>query len=289
VNDDDPGGLFVEPLLLDTEAPAPPDPPESAEERARAWPARRIAAAELIWGDDFVLPGHADYTLRVARPLELSPALSLLDLSSGLGGGTRALAEHSGVWITGLERDGDLAEEAHERSREANIEKKAPVRAFDPSDFELKKRSFDCMIARELFYSIADKERLFGVLQRGLKDRGQLAFTDYVLGSQPPSQSFEDWAGGEQLPCYPVSVDALVGLLKSLHFECRVVTDDSDAYRADVVAAWSRLAENMENDSIPRHLLARVVAEADRWGRFLRVLDRSELRVYRFHAVYRQG
>lgn len=287
--DNDQPGRLGEPLLLDTKAPSERDFPESAAERAKLWPIRRIEAAELIWGEDALLPGGADYSVTLAKPLGLTAALSLLDLTGGLGGSTRALAQAFGVWVTGLERDGDLAREAHARSTQAKLEKKAPVREFDPDNLELKRQAFDCIFARELFYTIADKKRLLMALQSGLKDRGQLLFTDYVLGPQPQGASFRKWADGERLPCYPVALELLQSLLESLHFDCRIAADDSDTYRTYVMAAWTRIAEELESGRIPRHLLSRVVEEAERWARFVDVLNEGEMRVYRFHAFYKQG
>jgi SAM-dependent methyltransferase len=279
-----------QPLLLDTEAPPleERDWPESAQERAKLWPIRRIEAAELIWGRDCILPGGAEYTMQLATPLGLTPALSLLDLAAGLGGGTRGLAESFGVWVTGLERDDDLATEGQDRSKRAKLDKKAPIRRFDPNDFELKKRSFDCMFARESFYAVADKQPFFATLQRGLKDRGQLLFADYLLGPQPPGDAFGKWAEAERQPSYPMQLDELTALLESLNFDCRIAQDDSEVYKTHVMAAWSRIAAELQGGSIPRHLLGRVVEEAERWARFVHVLNAGELRFYRFHAFYRE-
>jgi SAM-dependent methyltransferase len=283
--------IFAEPLLLDMQAPDEPEPadgpPESPADRAKVWSPRRIAASELVWGQDCLLPGGTEYTVEIARPMGLSSAASLLELGSGLGGGSRALAQSFGVWVTGLERDADLASEALGRSRHAGYEKKAPVRGFDPQDFELQVQSFDCMFSRELFHTVADKRTLFVSLRHGLKDRGHIVFTDYVRGAQPLGQPFHDWAAGERLPSYLVSTDELVDLLQSLDFDCRTVADDSGPYRADAVDTWGRLAVEMEEERIPRHLLSHVVAEADRWGRFLRLLAEDQVRVCRIHAVYR--
>ena len=288
--EEDAPDLAAEPLLLDTEAPPiERDWPESAEERAKLWPVRRIEAAELIWGRDCILPGGADYTLLLAKPLGLSPAVSLLDLAAGLGGGARAMAEHFGVWVTGLERDPDLAADAEHRSKRSKFGKKAPVRRFDPGNFELKKRSFDSIFARELFYSIDDKEALFRTVQSGLKDRGQLLFTDYVLGAQEPGAAFAKWLEGERQPSYPMPLAELTGLLERLDFDIRICEDESEIYRGHVMAAWSGLAAELQNGTIPRHLLARVVEEAERWARFVQALKAGELRFYRFHALYRQA
>ena len=283
-------GADAQPLLLDTEAPPGDerDWPESAAERAKLWPIRRIEAAELIWGSSCILPGGVDYTVLLAKPLGLTPALSLLDLAAGLGGGTRALAEAFGVWVTGLERDRDLAAEGEERSNRSKFAKKAPVRGFDPEKFELKKRSFDCIFARELFCSVNDKQALFQALQRGLKDRGQLLFTDYVLGPAPGA-AFAKWLEGERQPSFPMPLAELLALLEGLTFDVRIAEDESETYRGHIMAAWSRLAEDLQGGRIPRHLLARVVEEAERWARFVHVLNAGELRFYRFHALYRQA
>src|SRR6185437_6971509 len=46
--------------------------PETPEELARIWAPRRIEAAELIWGDDFITPGGAEYAVTLAKPLGLT-------------------------------------------------------------------------------------------------------------------------------------------------------------------------------------------------------------------------
>lgn len=260
------------------------DAPESPEELARIWASRRIEAAELIWGEDFIAPGGAEYAVTLAKPLALTPAMSVLDLGVGLGGGTRALADSFGIWVTGLERDPDLLKEANSRSRNVALEKKSPLNVFDPDQLDLKMQSADCIVSRELFHTVSGKKRLFGMMHAALKDRGQLLFTDYVSGPSTTGTAFAEWAKGERVPSHPVPPQELQAIMKENGFNCRIAHDGTDDYRALIMSAWTNLARKLEQGAVPRHLLGRVMEEAERWTKLMRAFDSGELRSYRFHA-----
>src|ERR1700744_6161168 len=92
------------------QAHAYPEPDLAAMEvRGRAaWPAARLAMAELLWGEGYIFPGGEIETLRLARPWGASAATSLLVVGIGSGGPACSVARNLGTWVTGLESDPDL-------------------------------------------------------------------------------------------------------------------------------------------------------------------------------------
>lgn len=271
-------------LLLDTLAPDQ-NWEEMPDDQGKLWTRGRIEAAEIIFGRDFVSPGNADFTLNLAKPLALSPTVSLLDLHAGLGGGVRALVQTFGVWVTGQEPDEHLADDGDERSGRMDMAKKAPVRRYDPENLELKAKSFDCIFARELFWSVENKDGLYKAVGRALKDRGQLIFTDFLKSHDgDPSPTLQSWYDIERVPATPWTLDRTMNALLDSRLDCRIDEDISAEFRGYLMAAWMNLVQKLESKAVPRHVLREVLAEAERWARFGSALDRGDLKVYRFHA-----
>jgi hypothetical protein len=54
---------------------------ELSEDDDPVWPSARIGVVEALWGEGFLFPGGREETLRLAKPLGLSDASSLLLLA----------------------------------------------------------------------------------------------------------------------------------------------------------------------------------------------------------------
>lgn len=258
------------------------------EEQGQAWPPARVRAAEMIWGRDCLGPGNAEYTVDLAAPFAPSPVTSFLEMHAGLGGGTRALVSTFGVWVTAVERNANLATEGQARSVAADLEKKAQIRSYDPDKIEFKARSFDCILARELFWTIADKEKLFTSVAKLLKDHdGQMVFTDFIKAT--PRRSIG--AGDKWAVLYPGEAhlsthQEILDLLFRNRLDARADDDISDVFRGFVLQAWQNLAQSLASHGRPSGAVLRHIArEAERWTRFVAALDAGELRVYRFQAA----
>jgi hypothetical protein len=66
--------------------------------------------------------------------------------------------------------------------------------------------------------------------------------------------------------------------------DCRIAEDVTEEHCAQIMSAWRALVGKLERGEIPKHLLPRVMNEAERWTRLVRALEAYELRLYRFHA-----
>src|SRR6516164_9551183 len=105
-------GLNVPPV------PVPPPVAEASPPLAPAvvlsedddpvWPTARISVAEALWGEGFLFPGGSEETVRLAKPLGVSAAASLLLIGAGSGGPPRCMATEFGVWVTGYEANAHL-------------------------------------------------------------------------------------------------------------------------------------------------------------------------------------
>lgn len=249
-----------------------------------SWTGERLAASELIWGQDFTQPGGAELFVGFARPLGQIKAKNLLHLGAGIGGGTRVLAEEFGCWVTGLEADPLLSREGHDRSIQMGMEARAPVRMYDPDRFELRARSFDCVFARESFHTVTDRGRLFRALGNGLKPGGQLVFTDFLLPGGPTSEAYDIWLGGQTPQPQPGSIADTEAALKHAGFEILRAEDVTPTYRTHVTASWDAATQHIRSSPLSRAALKPVVAECERWQRLIVAIDAGDIVVGRFQA-----
>ena len=82
----------------------------------RGGPLDPLTVRQWLWGPGFIIPGNAEYVLGLVKPFAPNPAMSFLDVAAGLGGPARAIATAFDIYITGLERDDDVARRGMEMS-----------------------------------------------------------------------------------------------------------------------------------------------------------------------------
>lgn len=248
------------------------------------WSASRIQVAEKIWGDGFVTPGGHDHIPYLCKPLGLTPAMSALDLSAGLGGTVRIMAGTFGAWATGLEPSPALAEEGMARSVKAGLAQKATVEHFDPEHFDSSRR-FDCVFAKESFYTVANKESLMDGVVACIKSPGHLLFTDYVIDANPSSPAvIKNWTDHEPLVPHPWTVEQWSACLKKHRLDVRIAEDITDTHAHLILTAIKALTSFLEDHSLDRATKLNVVDEVELWARRVAALH-GGLRCYRFHAL----
>lgn len=257
--------------LAPGEPAAPPDP---------------LTIRQWLWGPGFHLPGTAEDVLALARPFAANASTRLLDVAAGLGGAARAIAAQSGAYVSALERDPDLARRGRAMSIAAGRHKQVPVGQMDPETLELRAGAFDGILGREASHMVLDKERLMRVLILGLRPRGQLLLTEFVvepgLAGRPELAA---WAALQPREPWLWTLRQYSDCFLSLGVELRVPEDISAAYKTQIVEGWVRLLRTVDLRSLPRgHRLA-VVAEAERWMPTVAALDSGALRMYRFHML----
>lgn len=262
---------------IDTAAPA-------AE--AQVPPLDPLTIRQWLWGPGFHLPGNAEYVLKLVKPFAANPAMSMLDVAAGLGGAARAISEAFGTYITGLERDPELTRRGMDMSVAAGMQRHAPISAIDPESFELRTGAFDCILARGATYMVQDKERFMRVLILGLKQRGQLLLTDYVLDparAQRPELAL--WTGLQPYPPSLWTLQQYVDCFKSLGFDVRITEDITHDLKLQIVLGWEHLVQNIDIKALPRTHKLQIVSEAERWVKTILALDAGVVKAFRFYAL----
>jgi ubiquinone/menaquinone biosynthesis C-methylase UbiE len=274
------------PAVAPVPAASPPSGKSRAEAPATVPPLDRATVAQWLWGPGFIMPGDEHYVLELVKPFGLTPAMSMLDLSAGLGGPARAIAEAYGTYVTGLERSPERAKRGMEMSVTANLGKKATITQSNPESMELRVNSFDCILGRGSTYNVVEKERMLRVVFQGLKPRGQFLLNEFTvdpaLGKRPELAA---WMARESFPPVLWTIEQYNDCLTSLGFDIRVVEDVTLMYRQMIVAGWARLLKEVDLKTMARSHLRVVVNEAELWALRIAALQSGAVRVYRLHAL----
>ena len=277
--------------LLDTSAaPAPAAEPEVPhvvhyEPPKQRWETSRVTLVQQVWGEGFTTPGGRKHTLNMVTSFGLDPAMSVLDLGTGLGGAARGMCEKFGVWVTGFEADAALAEAGMALSIKHGMGEKAPVHAFDPATFEHKQGSIDCVFSKEFLFSVADKNRFLKAVESLLKPKGQFLFTDFVLAkTHLRSPTLENWIENEHQTPRPWAIEDYEVGLAGAKLDIRVTEDITKEFRAMVIKGWADYTESTERGSVGTESAPALVDEVELWTRRIQAIDSGDLKVCRIHA-----
>jgi SAM-dependent methyltransferase len=285
-------GAFLSRLLARFQR-AEPEAPAHAAADVQAVPAAKepppdpITIREWLWGPGNIIPGNGEHVLALAKPFGLTPAMSMLDAAAGLGGPARIIAEAFGTYVTALEADPELARRGNDMSVAKGMARRAPVTAYDPETFELRRGRFDAVLAREGTHAVKDKDRFLRMLIFGMKRGGGLVLTDFTaapkaVGAAPALQR---WL--EQLPAATELwlAERYGERLQAAGFDVRIAEDITAAYRSQIVAGWDAFLHSGRLTAMPRRHLLAVIDEAERSMRLVRALESNALRMVRFEAL----
>jgi SAM-dependent methyltransferase len=267
-------------------------PAQSAE------PARVVAAAareeppldaptlaQWLWGAGFHIPGGEEHVLNLVKPFALNPAMSMLYLGAGLGGGARAIATKYATYVTALEVDDGLARRGMEMSTLQGMQRRAPVTAYVPETIELRAHSFDCILARQSTFTLADKQQFLKLLVTSLKPRGHLLITDYVLAPKAGGPALEAWQRQQRRPAHLWTAGQYDECLTRLGLDSRVTEDTTERLRQLILSGWAQMINTIDLHSLPKQHLLAIVDEAERWVRTIEAIDAGALKMYRFYAL----
>jgi head-tail adaptor len=293
--------------LLPAADPPVESPVESAEpemaaagaqaERQARWSPARIAIADELWGDGNVLPGGEEEVLRLAVPLNLSAASSLLLLGAAAGGPARAVAGGLGAWISGHEADPALAAVAAWRLPRAGkvVAKRAMVVPWDPQAPVFRRRAFNHALALEALRGAPSRPvpvaELLMALAGALRPGGQLVMVDVVASVHidPADPVLRSWAAVEGRTSDLPTEAALSAALAELGFDVRVTEDITARHIRLAVQGWKRMVRDLAAIRPDRLRAAAVVAEAEVWLRRLKLMYSGQIRLVRWHAMGNQA
>lgn len=246
--------------------------------------AMRLAAIEAVWGDGFLVPGGKRFARKMLAILAPTSKMSVLDLTADLGGTARAIAEQYNLWMDAFDPIGQLATEGHRRSVAAGLGKRVPIRPIDIEEFELRSRRYNAIYSRERLFTVANKDRVLDQMVVGLKARGQILITDFMVAPDAASIDATATLGRNGEPPHLWSMRQYRSALERRGFKILLAQDITREYVELIHAAWSNVPGIIRRENIDRRHVDLIVEEGEMWLERSRALENGDLIVGRIHA-----
>ena len=240
--------------------------------------------SERMWGKDFILPGDAEMTERMIRPLGLDKDMSVLDLSAGLGGHMRKPIEEFAVHISGMEVDADIAQRGMKQLQASGRGKRATIAAYDPLNLTAD-RLYDCILARETLHHMPDKEKFIKSMLAISKPKVQFSFTDYVVNPEMrDAPAIAAWRAFEK-GADPVGLVEMAELWAKSGVNLRVHDDQTDTYKKEVMLGLARFAKFMASGVKPAPETKKAIDKhITLWAHRVSALN-AGMKFYRFYGL----
>lgn len=136
-----------------------------------------LKASDLSGADELHLGWHAA-TVELAKDLEFTSGMHILDVGSGIGGPARYLAEHCGCQVTGIDLTEDFVSAANALTRRCGLSDRVSFRQASALALPFASASFDGAVMIHVGMNIKDKPRLFSEVRRVLRPGARFGVYD---------------------------------------------------------------------------------------------------------------
>jgi ubiquinone/menaquinone biosynthesis C-methylase UbiE len=201
----------------------------------------RLTTADLASVDEFHIRGHKA-TLEVARSLNLSAASHVLDIGSGLGGPTRALAETYGCRVTGIDLTQAFCDAATTLSGWVGLSDRVVFRQGDATSLPFADGTFDAAMTLHVAMNIAAKDRMYAEARRVLKPGGRFVAYDVLQGEGGKVMFPVPWAREPSIS-HLATPEAMQSLLTAAGFRVVDVHDSTEESQRWFETMTARMAQ----------------------------------------------
>ena len=180
--------------------------------------------------DEFHVRGRKA-TLELARAAGLDAGMRVLDVGSGLGGPSRAIAREFGCRVVGVDLTDEYCRVATLLAERSGLGHLVAYRQGDALDLPFPDASFDVVWTQHVAMNVPDKAALYREMGRVLGPGGALALYDVLAGPAGPVLFPVPWARAPETS-FLVTPDELRGLLAASGFRVESWEDTTAAATA---------------------------------------------------------
>ncbi|MCP4766365.1 MAG: methyltransferase domain-containing protein [Gammaproteobacteria bacterium] len=231
-----------------------------------------ILQYESIYGEDFVSPGGRELAFEMIAGMALAPDSRVLDVGCGLGGSAFVMAADFGLQVDAIDLSRNMLALAERKLAANGLSDRVSLQWGDCLELDCSDR-YDAIYSRDVFLHIADKARLFTVLNTALKPGGQLLFSDYCCARKPWSDEFSAYVQERGYILH--TTDEYAELIDGAGFEQVSARDVTHRFieilRSEIDRIESPPLEQTQRDKLRdswRQKLERAETGHQRWGMF---------------------
>ncbi len=152
-----------------------------------------LQVADLAMLEDYHTGGRIA-TMQLADLVDLTPASSVLDAGTGIGGTARYLADRFGCAVAAVDLSDEYCETARWLNRLVGLDDRITVRQGDVTALPFDDASFDVVFSQHVQMNVANKDELYQEARRVLKPEGHLALWDITAGNGRDPEYPLPWA-----------------------------------------------------------------------------------------------
>ena len=146
---------------------------------------QRLTPKQLAALDQFHTRGLAA-TAKLAKLTGITADMSVLDVSSGVGGPARFLAATYGCQVTGVDLSEPFVDAARYLTERTGQSGQVSFRTASALELPFHDGRFDVVLLQHVAMNIADRARLYGEIRRVLTSGGRFATFDVVSKGGAP-------------------------------------------------------------------------------------------------------
>jgi len=143
--------------------------------------------------------GGRNATARLAQLAQIDASQRVLDVGCGIGGPSRYLASKFGCQVTGLDLTPEFVALAGMLAQRTRLAEKVTYRQGNALDLPFPDASCDVVWSQNAAMNIADRDRLYGEMQRVLRPGGRLALQDVAAGPGGEPYYPTPWASDKSI------------------------------------------------------------------------------------------
>jgi len=190
---------------------------------------QRLTPKQLAALDQFHTRGLAA-TADLARLVELTSNMSVLDIGAGVGGPARFLAATYGCRVTGVDLSEPFVDAARYLTERTGLSGQVSFRTASALELPFDDGSFDVALLQHVAMNISDRPRLYREIRRVLKAGGRFATFDVVLRGDEPHYPVP-WARTPETS-FLLTADATREAIEPAGFRTLAWQDDTEAAKA---------------------------------------------------------